>query len=55
MYMFLFLKKKDQLPITVALFKHSLQGCNSVTMWDNAVTTIITEIPVEGHIACNGC
>lgn len=31
---------------------YNFQGYNNVTMW---VTTIITEIAMEGHIACNGC
>lgn len=30
--------------ITASLFKHNLLGYNSVTMWDNAVTKVITEI-----------
>lgn len=30
--------------ITASLFKHNLLGYNNVTMWDNAVTTVITEI-----------
>lgn len=28
--------------ITASVFKHNLLGYNSVTMWDNAVTTVIT-------------
>lgn len=30
--------------ITASLFKHNLLGYNNVTMWDNAVTTVIKEI-----------
>ncbi len=29
---------------TSSLFKHNLMSYNSVAMWDNAVTTVITEM-----------
>lgn len=36
--------EREGMPKTTSLLKHNLLGYKCVTMWDNAVTTVITGI-----------